>query len=140
MRRRYPSDTTNAEWALIEPLLPTPACETHRGGRPEEHPRREIVDAIRDVVDTGGKWRALLVDFPRWRTVWGFMVRWAAAGVIGQIRDQLAGRIRRDLGKGPRAVATVIDSQTSRPQRPWGETAAVTTRERRSMVGSVTWS
>lgn len=35
MHRRYPSDTTNAEWALIEPLLPTPACETHRGGRPE---------------------------------------------------------------------------------------------------------
>ncbi len=48
-QRRYPSDTTNAEWALIEPLLPEPACETSRGGRPEKHPRREIVDAIRYV-------------------------------------------------------------------------------------------
>ncbi|WP_311033386.1 IS5 family transposase [Streptomyces luomodiensis] len=111
-RRRYPSDTTNAEWALIEPLLPTPACETRRGGRPEKHPRREIVDAIRYVVDTGCKWRALPADFPPWRTGWGFMARWAAAGIIGQIRDQLAGRIRRELGKGPRAVATVIDSQS----------------------------
>ncbi|WP_148100424.1 transposase, partial [Streptomyces sp. NL15-2K] len=55
--RRYPSDTTEAEWALIEPLLPTPACDTARGGRPEKHPRREIVDAIRYVVDTGCKWR-----------------------------------------------------------------------------------
>lgn len=111
-RRRYPSDTTNAEWALIEPLLPQPACETSRGGRPERHPRREIVDAIRYVVDTGCKWRALPADFPPWRTVWGFMARWAAAGVVGQIRDQLAGRIRREMGKGPRAVATVIDSQS----------------------------
>lgn len=51
--RRYPSDTTNAEWALLERLLPTPACETSRGGRPEKHPRREIVDAIRYIVDTG---------------------------------------------------------------------------------------
>jgi transposase len=69
-RRRYPSDTTNAEWALIEPLLPTPACETSKGGRPEKHPRREIVDAIRYVVDTGCKWRrALPADFPPWRTV-----------------------------------------------------------------------
>lgn len=47
---RYPSDTSNAEWALIEPLLPPPACETSRGGRLEKHPRREIVDAIRYVV------------------------------------------------------------------------------------------
>ncbi|MFF3350961.1 IS5 family transposase [Streptomyces sp. NPDC002779] len=113
MRERlYPSDTTNAEWALIEPLLPPPACETPTGGRPEKHPRREIVDAIRYVVATGCKWRALPADFPPWRTVWGFMARWAAAGIIGQIRDALAARIRRDLGKGPRAVATVIDSQS----------------------------
>jgi transposase len=110
--RRYPCDTTDAEWALIEPLLPTPACDTPRGGRPEKWPRREIVDAIRYVVDTGCKWRALPADFPPWRTVWGFMARWAASGAVGHIRDQLTGRIRRDLGKGPRAVATVIDSQS----------------------------
>ncbi|MFD4342629.1 IS5 family transposase [Streptomyces anulatus] len=110
--RRYPSDMTDHEWALIEPLLPLPASETTSGGRPEKHPRREIVDAIRYVVDTGCKWRALPADFPPWRTVWGFMARWAAAGVIGQIRDALAGRIRREMGRGPRAVATIIDSQS----------------------------
>ncbi|MFZ4139070.1 transposase, partial [Streptomyces koyangensis] len=80
-QRRYPSDMTDDEWALIEPLLPLPACDTARGGRPEKHPRREIVDAIRYVVDTGCKWRALPADFPPWRTVWGFMARWAARGV-----------------------------------------------------------
>ncbi|MFF4085244.1 IS5 family transposase [Streptomyces sp. NPDC001777] len=110
--RRYPSDMTDHEWALVEQLLPLPASETTRGGRPEKHPRREIVDAIRYVVDTGCKWRALPADFPPWRTVWGFMARWAAAGVIGQIRDALAGRIRREMGRGPRAVATIIDSQS----------------------------
>ncbi|GKQ40714.1 hypothetical protein ALMP_72370 [Streptomyces sp. A012304] len=40
------------------------------------------------------------------------MARWAAAGVIGQIRDQLRKRIRRDMGRSPGAVATVIDSQS----------------------------
>ncbi len=63
-RRRYPSDTTAAEWALIEPLLPVPACQTRAGGRPEKWPRRAIVDAIRYVVDNGAKWRALPADFP----------------------------------------------------------------------------
>ncbi|MDV9201250.1 MULTISPECIES: IS5 family transposase [unclassified Streptomyces] len=120
-QRRYPSDMTHAEWALIEPLLPEPACETRVGGRPEKHPRREIVDAIRYVVDTGCKWRALPADFPPWRTVWGFMARWAACGVIGQIRDHLSGRIRRDMGKGPRAVATVIDSQSVRAAETVGK-------------------
>lgn len=111
-RRCYPSDTFDDEWALIEPLLPAPACEGPRGGRPEKHPRREVVDAIRYVVDTGCKWRALPKDFPPWRTCYGFMARWAAAGVVGQIRDQLRKRIRREMGRAPGAVATVIDSQS----------------------------
>lgn len=41
------------------------------GGRPEAHPRREIVDAIRYVVDTGCKWSALPSDFPPRRTCYG---------------------------------------------------------------------
>jgi transposase len=49
-QRRYPSDTTDQEWALIHPLLPPPACTTPTGGRPEAHPRREIVDAIHDTL------------------------------------------------------------------------------------------
>jgi transposase len=45
----YPSDLTDAEWALVEPLLPPPG----EGGRPEKHPRRQVVDAILYVVRTG---------------------------------------------------------------------------------------
>ncbi|GGW72069.1 hypothetical protein GCM10010381_65920 [Streptomyces xantholiticus] len=93
-------------------LLPPPACESPKRGRPEKHPRREVVDAIRYVVDTGCKWRALPRDFPPWRTCYNFMARWAAAGVVGQIRDQLRKRIRREMGRAPGAVATVIDSQS----------------------------
>ncbi|WP_164494671.1 transposase, partial [Streptomyces sp. ADI92-24] len=52
-RRCYPSDTWDDEWALIEPMLPTPACETKAGGRPEKHPRRAILDAVRYLVDNG---------------------------------------------------------------------------------------
>ncbi|MFK4070429.1 transposase [Streptomyces sp. NPDC029674] len=51
--RRYPSDTTIAEWALLEPLLPIEASQTKTGGRPEKWPRRQIVDAIRYLLDNG---------------------------------------------------------------------------------------
>ncbi|NDU72258.1 transposase [Actinomadura sp. DSM 109109] len=67
--RRYPSDTSDVEWLLLEPLLPVPACQTRRGGRPEKHHRRDIVDAIRYlpgrkrhlVVDTKGMMLAVMV-------------------------------------------------------------------------------
>ncbi|MFI6037989.1 transposase [Streptomyces sp. NPDC051315] len=110
----YPSDTWDDEWVLIEPLLPVPACETPAGGRPEKHPRREIVDAIRYVVDTGCV-AGLAQGLPALAHVYGFMARWAARGVVGQIRDHLRMRIRREMGRAPGAVATVIDSQSIKP-------------------------
>jgi hypothetical protein len=58
--QRYPSDTSDEQWALIEPLLPP----VRTGGRPEKHPRRAIVDAILYVVRTGCAWRQLPADFP----------------------------------------------------------------------------
>jgi transposase len=61
--RRYPSDTADAEWALLAPLLPVPACQTKVGGRPETHCRRAVVDAIRYLVHNGCVWRALPADF-----------------------------------------------------------------------------
>ncbi|WP_157411634.1 transposase [Actinoplanes rectilineatus] len=73
-RRRYPSDTTDTEWEeILAPLLPAPASTTPTGGHPEAHPRREIVDAIRYVVDNGCKWRALPSDFPPWKTVYAVL-------------------------------------------------------------------
>jgi len=110
--RRYPSDTTIAEWVLLEPLLPVPACQTRKGGHPEKHPRREIVDAIRYIVDNGAKWRALPADFPPWETVYGFFWRWTRAGVVAQIRDQLRRRIRTNLSRCPDPVTLIMDSQS----------------------------
>ncbi|MER5603675.1 IS5 family transposase [Streptomyces sp. NPDC002265] len=111
-RRRYPSDATVAEWALLEPLLPIPACQTKTGGRPEKWPRREIVDAIRYIVDNGAKWRALPSDFPPWETVYGFFARWSRAGAVAWIRDQLRRRIRTNLGRCPYPVTLIVDSQS----------------------------
>jgi transposase len=112
--RRYPSDTTDAEWALIEPLLPVLACRRPLGGRPEKHSRRDIVDAIRYITDNGVKWRALPADFPPWKTVNGFFTRWQAVGVVEHIRDRLREQVRVRAGREPQPSAGAIDSQTVR--------------------------
>ncbi|WP_100580089.1 IS5 family transposase [Streptomyces sp. CB01201] len=121
MRRcSYPSDMTDAEWALLEPLLPPPACETGRG-RPEKWHRRDIVDGIRYVVDNGIKWRAMPADYPPWRTIYGFARRWAATGVISLIRDHLRRAVRLSSGKPPQAVAVVVDSQSVKASETVGK-------------------
>jgi Putative transposase of IS4/5 family (DUF4096) len=53
----YWSSVTDAEWATLEPLLPAPGSTTGRGGRPEKHCRRAIVDAILYIVRGGIAWR-----------------------------------------------------------------------------------
>jgi transposase len=74
--RRYPSDTTDAHQAAIDPVLPDPAWLAGHGGRPEVHCRRAIVDAIFSVADNGIMWRALPMDFPPWSTVYHYFAAW----------------------------------------------------------------
>jgi putative transposase len=113
-RPRYPSDTTDAEWALLEALLPPPACTQAGGGRPEAHSRREVIDAIRYLVHNGCVWRALPADFPPWRTVYGFFARWAADGTLDRLHDTLRGQVRVAAGRDPAPSAAIIDSQSVR--------------------------
>ena len=61
---RYPTDLSDAQWAVLEPALPVMLCDTELGGRPEKHWRRTMIDAMFYVDDNGVKWRALPADFP----------------------------------------------------------------------------
>ena len=77
----YPSSSmTDAQWALLEPLLPPPGNTGGRGGRPEKHERRRVLDAIFYLVRGGIAWGALPADFPPAKTVYGLFRRWSAAG------------------------------------------------------------
>jgi transposase len=104
----YPSDLTDAQWALIEPLLPAP----NTGGRREKHPRRDIVDAILYVVRTGCAWRQLPFDFPPWQTVYWYFAGWEEAKVTEQMMAVLRRRVRVAQGRAEEPTAGIIDSQS----------------------------
>jgi transposase len=106
--RRYPSDLTDAQWAVIEPLLP--AVKT--GGRPEKHPRRDVVDAILYVVRAGCSWRQLPVDFPPWQTVYWYFVRWEQDRITETMLAVLRRRVRVTQGRREEPSAGIIDSQS----------------------------
>lgn len=112
--RRYPTDTTDAQWAVIDPLLPDPAWLTGKGGRRERHCRRAIVDAIFYLVDNGTKWRALPADFPPWSTVYNYFAAWEAAGITQDVLDGLRDRVRIAEGRAATPSAAIIDSASVR--------------------------
>lgn len=113
-RRRYPSDMTDAEWEVLQPLLPPAASAGPAGGHPEKHSRRVIVDAIRYLDHNGVVWRALPADFPPWRTVYGFFARWTADGTLTRLHETLRDRVRATAGRGAAPSAAIIDSQSVR--------------------------
>jgi len=110
--RHYPSDLTDAQWAVLEPVLPVPLCRTPLGGRPERHERRTMVNAIWYLVDNGCKWRALPADFPPWQTVYGLHARWKADRVLDDITDRLRAAVRVAAGRAAEPSAGIMDSQS----------------------------
>lgn len=124
--RPYPSDLTDAQWKLIEPLLPKPKCRR----RPREIPLRRIVEAILYLLRTGCAWRLLPRDFPKWQTVYTYFRKWRLAGVWERIHDRLREKTRRQAGRKSKPSAAIVDSQSVKTTEKGGF-AGATTRARR---------
>jgi len=120
-RRRYPSDLTDAEWAVLEPLVPAPK----RGGRPAAHPRREIVDAVLYVLRNGIVWRALPHDLVPWQTAYDYFRRWRLDGTWARLNDALRERERVRQGRAAQPTGAVLDSQSARTTEKGGLAAGM---------------
>ena len=105
---RYASDLTDAEWALIEPLMPSP----NRIGRPRKTALREVVNALLYMASSGGAWRLLPKDFPPFSTVQKYFYRWRDKGQLRAINNELVMAAREREGKEASPSAGVIDSQS----------------------------
>lgn len=110
---RYPSDLTDEQWALIEPMVPV-RSGGRAGGRPVRYPRRRIVDAILYVARTGCSWRQLPHDFPPWDTVFWYFKQWRVDGTVDRIHDALRDAVRDAQGRDPMASAGIVDAQSVR--------------------------
>ena len=105
---RYGSDTTDPEWAIIEPLMPPP-CER---GRTRTTRLRDVVDAIFYIAQSGCQWRLLPKDFPPFTTVQRYFYTWRDDGTWQAINHVLLMAVREAASREASPSAGVIDSQS----------------------------
>ncbi len=105
-RRADPTDLNDAQWALLEPLVPAP----RPGGRPPTHPRRERVNAMRYVLRSGEAWRLLPHDLPPWQTVYHYFRLWRLDGTWERVNAALRERVRVRAGRRPQPSGAILDS------------------------------
>lgn len=104
----YPSDLTDAEWALLAPLIPP--AKPH--GRPRSVEIRRIVNGIFYVLRTGCAWRYLPREYGPWQTVYWYFRQWRLDGTWVQIHARLRELARLHAGRDPTPSAAIIDSQS----------------------------
>jgi putative transposase len=112
----YPSDLADAQWFVLQPLLPAP----QPGGRRRATDVREILNAIFYLAKNGCSWKALPHDFPPEGTVRDYFHRWRRGGVWQQIQDALRRQVRRRAGREEEPSAGIIDSQSVKATRTSG--------------------
>ena len=106
---RYPSDMTDAEWAVLQPLIP-PA---KYGGRPRKTDMRSAINAMLYLLRTGCPWRYLPRDgFPPRSTVYNIFCNFQKDRVWEAIWDKLHMELREDMEREASPAAAIIDSQS----------------------------
>jgi len=131
---RYPSDLTDAEWALVAPFVP-PA---RHGGRKREVDMREVLNGVFYVLATGCQWNALPKDLPPKSTVHDYFILLDRERALERMHEALYLAAREQAGKEASPTAAIIDSQSARAAQKgalrW--TRKAMTRARRSRAAS----
>ncbi len=132
---RYPSDLTDAEWTVLDPLIP----RARKAGRPQKYSKREILNAIFYLVRSGCPWRMLPHDLPPWRLVWHYFAHWKKQGVWAALNDALRDVVRLKHGKKkPRLLR--YSTRRACEQLSKEEFAATMLGKRWSEESDISWS
>src|SRR5712691_10532073 len=127
-RNAYPSDVTDAQWKILEPLIPAISAEAVI----VLHERREIVNGILYVLRSGCPWRLLPHDLPAWGTVYSYFRVWRNEGIWDQVLERLRKQMRKKQGRDQEPSAGIIDSQSIK-------TSAVRGPEKGIDMGKKVW-
>ena len=135
---RYPSDLSDEEWALVEPLIPP----GKPGGGKRTVVMRNVVDGVMYILSTGCQWRAIPKDLPPRSTLFDYLDLWSWDGTLERIHHELYVICREREAREASPTAAIIDSQSVKSAEKGGRASIrmATMRERRSRARSATFS
>ena len=108
--KRYPSDLTDEEWEILEPILKK--ADPYTTGRPRQVDLREVLNAIFYLNKTGCQWRYLPKDFPHYTLVSYYYHKWVDNNMMEQLNTAIHQQLRKEMGRNENPSAGIIDSQT----------------------------
>jgi putative transposase len=110
-RKKYPSDLTDEQWAIVEPLIP-PAKQHKRGGHPRTVDMREVLNTILYLKRSGCQWDMLPHDLLPKSTAYDYFAQWRDDGTWAKLVQALREQTRVAAGREPTPSAACIDSQS----------------------------
>ena len=141
-RRKYPSELTDAQWAIVRPLIP-PAKQHPRGGRPRKVDMREVLNTLFYLNRSGCQWDMLPHDVLPKSTLYDYFAQWRADGTWAKIVKALRERTRVAAGREPTPSAVCIDSQSVKttemggPERGYDGGKKINGRKRHLLVDTL---
>jgi transposase len=126
-RQAYPSDVTDAEWALVAPYLTLMTEDAPQ----RDYPLREVFNGLRWIVRSGAAWQMMPHDLPPHYVVYQQLRRWLRAGVFEAITHDLRAVLRIAEGRQEMPTAAIFDSRTLQSTRESGARAGYDGAKRR---------
>jgi transposase len=107
-RKAYPTDVSDAEWALVAPYLTLMTEDAPQ----RDFPLREVFNGLRWIVRSGSSWRLMPHDLPPWHVVYQQAQRWIKAKVFESLVHDLRAVLRIAEGRKEQPTAAIFDSRT----------------------------